>query len=278
MVGAARWQQAPGIALAVDDLLALREQAAAPDTRRPATRRAGILPSRHAGSGMDLREIRAYVPGDDMRRMDPSATARTGKPHVRALHEDRDDVTLLIADFRAPMLWGTGSCLRSVKGAAHLASIGWRAVGRGGNVGLIVMGPGQAALLPPAGGDRQMALLCRMLADLHAQALDAPADADHALPQALGLAARMVPAGAEVVLATAPDGWQGAETPLTRLARGRRLAVALILDPLDVMPPARALPVQAGGQSLLTRLTPVDLSELSASLMALGAEPRQVAP
>ncbi len=88
------------------------------------------MASRHPGSGMDLREIRAYVPGDDPRRMDPSASARTGVPHVRALHEDRDDITLLIADLRGPMLWGTGDALRrcAARGIWRgLAGRRWRA-------------------------------------------------------------------------------------------------------------------------------------------------------
>lgn len=277
MVGAPRWRQAPGIRLDAQDLLALRDEAYGAARHRPATRRAGVAPSRLPGSGMDLREIRAYVPGDDPRRMDPSATARTGRPHVRALHEDRDDITLLIADFRPAMLWGTGPQLRSVAAARHLAHAGWQAVARQGAVGLVAMGAGQVLSIPPGAGDAQMAAICTMMADRHRAALDDPGP-DLPLTEALALAARLAPPGARILLATVPDGCAGADALLTRLARGRRLEIALMLDPLDVSPPARAMPVALEGRPLVARLAPVDLGDHITRLAAMGATALKVAP
>lgn len=263
---------APGIRLAEEDLLALRG-AGAGRQPRPSTRRAGILPSRQAGSGMDLREIRAYVPGDDPRRMDPSATARTGTPHIRALHEDRDDVTVLIADFRAPMLWGTGDSLRSVRGARHLAQAGWMAVARQGAVGLVVAAD-RATVLPCAQGDSHMAAICAMLADRHAAALEQAACPP--LTQALLLAERMAPRGARVVLTTAPGAWQDAQADLARVARGRQVEVALMLDPLEQSPPSRPLPVTCAGRSQMARLAAMDLEPQLAQLAGLGTMPSEV--
>ncbi|TJZ92846.1 DUF58 domain-containing protein [Paracoccus gahaiensis] len=274
----AAWRQAPGIALPLRDLLDLRLGATRGARARPMARRSGVMASRQPGSGMDLREIRAYVPGDDPRRLDPSATARTGTPHVRALHEDRDDITLLIADFRAPMLWGTGAALRSVSGALHLAASGWQAVGRQGAVGLIVADPQGVRALPPTPGDRHMAGLCRLLADRHAAALDATPGPQASLTEALSLAAGQAPAGARVILTTAPDGWPSAQAALSRLARKRQLEVALILDPLELAPPARPLPVTHDGTARLARLQPADLGRQMDLLSALGALPRRVDP
>lgn len=277
MVGSPRWRQAPGIRLDEQDLLALRDEAAGAARHRPATRRAGVAPSRLPGSGMDLREIRAYVPGDDPRRLDPSATARTGRPHVRALHEDRDDIALLIADFRPAMLWGTGTQLRSVAASRHLARTGWQAAARQGAVGLIAVAAGHVLSMPPAAGEAQMAAICTMMADRHRAALDDPGP-DTPLTEALALAARMAPQGARITLATGPDGWEGTDAMLTRLARGRRLEVALILDPLDVSPPDRAMPVALEGRSVVARLAVVDLAERIAQLAAMGAMALKVAP
>nr|WP_318272672.1 DUF58 domain-containing protein [Paracoccus saliphilus] len=268
---------APGIHLDAQDLLALRDEVYGAARHRPATRRAGVAPSRLPGSGMDLREIRAYVPGDDPRRLDPSATARTGRPHVRALHEDRDDIALLIADFRPAMLWGTGARLRSVLAARHLARTGWQAVAQQGAVGLVAMAAGQVFSIPPAAGDAQMAAICAMMADRHRAALDDPR-LQIPLSEALALAARIAPPGARITLATAPDGCEGADAMLTRLARGRRLEVALMLDPLDVSPPDRALPVTLGARPLVARLAPVDLGDRIARLAAMGATSLKVAP
>ena len=44
---------------------------------------AGDHRSTFAGEGTELSQIRPYVPGDDVRKMDWNATARTGGPHVR---------------------------------------------------------------------------------------------------------------------------------------------------------------------------------------------------
>ncbi|WP_373944561.1 DUF58 domain-containing protein [Paracoccus marcusii] len=271
------WRSAPGIALTLEALVDLQAGQGAMPRQRPMARRAGVMASRHPGSGMDLREIRAYVPGDDPRRMDPSASARTGVPHVRALHEDRDDITLLIADLRGPMLWGTGDALRSVRGARHLAGLGWQAVARQGAVGLIVAERAGVRVLPPATGAGHMLTLCRLLVDRHAAALaDPPGTAP--LTEALSLAARTAPTGAHVVLATLPDGWQGADAALSRLARGRRVEVALILDPLETAPPARPLPVRQGGATRLLRLQPADLGGQTDRLAAMGAVARRIEP
>lgn len=264
----------PGLRLSAAELLALRVEAAG--RHRPATRRPGAAPSRAPGSGMDLRDIRAFVPGDDPRRLDPSATARTGQPHVRAYHQDRDDATLLIADFRAGMVWGTGAWLRSVRGAHHLARAGWAAVARGGTVaGLALSGAGLAEVRAGS-GDRAMAALCRWLAAEHDRAAASPGHP--ALAPALIRAARCIAPGGRVILITAPDGWVRAEDALAALARSRRIEVALILDPLDRTAPPDAVSVTDGAMTRHARLTPPDPAPGLARLRALGAHPALIAP
>lgn len=285
MTPAAALFRAPGLRLTAAELLALRDEVPAPGRHRPATRRPGAMPARLAGAGMDLREIRAYVEGDDMRRLDPAATARTGLPHVRSLHEDRDDTTLLIADFRASMLWGTGAALRSVRAARHLARQGWHAIARGGSVAaLAVVGGGRIADLPGGGGDAQMAAIAQMLAAQHDRALEAaqePAAADDPadpLAEALARAARLAPPGGRVLLATAPGAWVTAEDAIARLARRRALHVCLILDEAEGRPPAGILAIGDGQASRLVRLAVPDLQAQSARLRHLGARPEELRP
>lgn len=276
MVAAAALPDAPGIRLTAAELLALRDEVTAPARHRPATRRPGAVPARMAGAGMDLREIRAYVPGDDPRRLDPSATARTGQPHIRSLNEDRDDTTLLIADFRAPMLWGTGAALRSVRAGRHLARAGWQAVLRGGSVaGLTVSGAGLAELAAGI-GDAHMAAIARMLAHQHDRALTDPATPP--LGEALAHAARLAPPGGRVILATAPGGWRSAEAALARLGRRRRLTVALMLDEAEIAPPPGLLAISDGRATRLARMALPDLSAETARLSALGAAPVEMRP
>ncbi|WP_235867068.1 DUF58 domain-containing protein [Roseibium marinum] len=223
---------------------------------------------------MDLREIRAFSEGDDTRRIDPAATARTGTPHVRSFHEDRDDTTLLIADFRPAMLWGTGASLRSVRAARLLARHGWQAAARGASVaGLAITASGIAAL-PARTGARQLSAIAQMLAHEHDKALEWQGDASSptfSLAAALVRAARLAPPGAQVWLATDAEGIASEdEAALRRLSRRRRVTLLCPLDPVEISPPPRALPVASGAASRFARLRAFDLEPLTARMRALN--------
>lgn len=219
---------------------------------------------------MDLREIRAFAEGDDARRIDPSATARTGAPHIRTFHEDRDDTLLLIVDFRPPMLWGTGTALRSVRAARLAARQGWQAVARGASVAVISVTADGIAVVPLGGGTPQMIRISHMLASRHDQALSSRREGP-SLEEALIHAARLSPPGGEVILVTGPEGLAtGDEPALARLARRRRVRLLLPLDPLETSPPAWPLPIRAGALSRLARLAPFDHAALARQLRALN--------
>ena len=85
----------------------------------PDLRPAGF-PGRRRGAGLETIDVRPFVEGDDVRHLDRNVTARTGLPHVRSFREERGATVLLVADFRAPMLWGTRRVLRSVAAAEAL--------------------------------------------------------------------------------------------------------------------------------------------------------------
>lgn len=273
MVAAALDQ--PGLRLTAAELIALRPPLRS-GRSRPASRRPGAIPARTAGQGMDLREIRAFSEGDDLRRIDPAATARTGQLHVRSFHEDRDDTTLLIADFRHPMLWGTGEALRSVRAARHLARLGWEAVARGGSVGLIVATDEGPATLQPNMGAAQMQAVAVMLAARHDAALLRRGKVAPLAP-VIAQAQRLAPSGSRVHLATGPDGLDGSDAALARLARGRRVAVHLILDPIERAPPRQVLSVSTQGTARRGLLTPHDPAPQLAFLRSLGIEPHAIA-
>ncbi|SMG33827.1 DUF58 domain-containing protein [Paracoccus sp. J56] len=266
----------PGLRLTAAELIALRP-AFRPARHRPAGARPGAIPARVAGQGMDLREIRAFAEGDDQRRIDPGATARTGQLHVRSFHEDRDDTRLLIVDFRHQMLWGTGSALRSVRAARWLARIGWQAVAQGASVALMAVKEGALALLSAGTGTPQMLALSQTMAQAHDAAL-ALGSGQSSLATALVQARRMVPPGGQVHLATGPDGLAGADAALSQLARGRVIRVHVILDPAETTPPRTALSVRHGHAARHGRLSPLDCGALLAHLHSLGAEARAVSP
>lgn len=260
----------PGIRLQVAELLALREGVLRAGRPRPASRRPGAVPAKAAGAGMDLREIRGFAEGDDARRIDPAATARTGTPHVRSFHEDRDDTLLLIADFRPPMLWGTGAALRSVRAARLAAQRGWQAAARGASVAAISINAAGVAVVPLGNGAPQMSRISHMLARRHDQALDIGGEAP-LLAEALIRAGRLAPPGAEVLIVTDAEGITAADEPaLARLARRRRVRLLVPLDPVDTAPPPRPMPIHAGALSRFARLCPVDHALLAQRLRVLN--------
>src|SRR5918998_6391922 len=76
-------------------------------TRHPDGLLQGDHPSLVPGPGDEVAETRPYVIGDDVRRMDWNATARTTVPHVRLTLADRELTTWLVLDTSASMDFGT---------------------------------------------------------------------------------------------------------------------------------------------------------------------------
>ncbi|MGA8522891.1 MAG: DUF58 domain-containing protein, partial [Candidatus Dormiibacterota bacterium] len=87
-------------------------------SRRPVLGDAGQRRSRRTGGSVEFADFRAYVPGDDFRRVDWNAYARHERLIVR-LHSADEDVTLTLwLDTSASMTYGDPSKLHA---AASLA-------------------------------------------------------------------------------------------------------------------------------------------------------------
>ena len=104
-----------------------------------ARRAAGVLPGERRaagrGTGTELAQIRPYQFGDDVRRLDAAASARTGHPHVRDYVPERTLTTWLLVDVSASMAFGTADRLKSDVAEGVALVIGRLAVRRAGRVG-----------------------------------------------------------------------------------------------------------------------------------------------
>ncbi len=169
----------------------------------------GLLSGDHRsaslGLGTELAQIRPYVPGDDVRRIDWNATARTQVPHVRVHVAERALTTWLVLDRSASMAWGTADHTKAdvAEGVAlAVAGTASRGVNR---LGLIAYGaPGSAAATrPPRQGRAGLLSAVRIIGEIKNEA---PARGTHAPP------------GEEL---------SGALDRLARLARGRGLVVII---------------------------------------------------
>jgi uncharacterized protein (DUF58 family) len=118
-----------------------------------ARRTRGVLPGDRLaaglGSGTELAQLRPYEVGDDVRQIDPSATARMGEPYVRLHVPERTLTTWLVVDRSPSMAFGTAKRLKSdvADGAAIVVS--HLAVRRAGRVALVTFGAGTPKLHPP---------------------------------------------------------------------------------------------------------------------------------
>jgi uncharacterized protein (DUF58 family) len=113
----------------------------------------GVSAGEHRGAGVgagaELAQLRPYQPGDDVRQIDPSATARTGEAYVRLHVPERTLTTWLVVDRSPSMAFGTTTRLKSdvADGAAIVVSrLGVR---RAGRVALCTFGAGEPRLFPP---------------------------------------------------------------------------------------------------------------------------------
>ncbi|MBF6137407.1 DUF58 domain-containing protein [Nocardia otitidiscaviarum] len=94
----------------------------------------GLIP----GPGSEPGDARMYQPGDDVRQMDWSVTARTTHPHVRQMVADRELETWLVIDLSASLDFGTALCQKRDLVVAAAAAVTHLTSGGGNRIGAVV--------------------------------------------------------------------------------------------------------------------------------------------
>ena len=226
-------------------LLNLRHLAARmPEPKNlPRTGLPGGIVHRRRGRGLEVHDIRAWSEGDDPRHLDRNVTARTGVPHVKTFRDERERSTLLVADFRSAMLFGTRRVFRSVAAGEALALLGWRAVAEGGRVGLVAVTPAGTHYARAGRGARAMIGLVGDMVLAHRAALAAPPAKEATLAEVLEEAGALAGNGAHIIVATALDHrGDGLEAVAERMARQHDLHFVLATDAFELEAPAGSYP------------------------------------
>jgi uncharacterized protein (DUF58 family) len=118
------------------------------------------------GLGVELAQLRPYVVGDDVRHIDPAATARTGGvPHVRVHVPERALTTWIVLDVSPSMAFGTTLRLKADVAEGVTLVFGRLGIRRAGSVGMLVFGAGTPRVLPPRGSKPGMVALRRTLGE-----------------------------------------------------------------------------------------------------------------
>jgi uncharacterized protein (DUF58 family) len=113
---------------------------------------AGDYRSSLFGEGTELAQVRPYIPGDDVRRIDWNVTARTGDPHVRVHLAERVLVTWLVLDTSASMEFGTADRRKVDVAEGTAVAIGHVATRRGNRLGVVTFGDADPRTLPARQG------------------------------------------------------------------------------------------------------------------------------
>jgi uncharacterized protein (DUF58 family) len=140
---------------ALDLVIARRTAGALPGDRRAA----GV------GAGTELAQLRPYEFGDDVRHIDPAATARSGEPHVRMHVPERTLTTWIVLDISPSMAFGTATRLKSDVAEGVALVVSRLAVRRAGRVALLTFGAEATRLLRPRASKPGVAAVRRALAE-----------------------------------------------------------------------------------------------------------------
>jgi uncharacterized protein (DUF58 family) len=210
--------------------------------------------ARAKGEGIELAELRPFVQGDDLRRVNWRATARTGELVVNQLHPERNAAVVLLLDVLTDIGNPRGAPLdECVRAAAALAE---RYLARRDRVGLLAVGGGLRWLRPGSGATQ-----VHQIADTLLEVRSLVASGEEPRPLAIPL--RTIPPKA-LVLVLSPLLEDAIVRTLLQL-RGRGFDLAVV-----EIPPFPYLDVDGEDSELAARLMRLERDLLRSRLRARG--------
>lgn len=193
----------------------------------------GLLAGEHRtaaiGSGTELAQIREWEPGDDVRRIDWNATARTSVVQVRVDVAERALTSWLLLDVSPSMRFGTADRRKWDVAEGVAVAMGHLASRRGNRIGVATFGGNPPLTLPPRQGrSGLLSVLLAVRRDPEKERLG-PTSVGAALKQV----ARVARQRALVVVVSdfrGPRDWRG---PMLQLAARHSILAVEIRDPRE---------------------------------------------
>jgi len=128
------------MALLAPELMARVRQIRIRTHRLVNTALSGGYRSTFRGSGLEFNDVRAYQPGDEVRRIDWNVTARAGEAFVKTYAEERELTINLIVDTSRSMDFGSRRWTKRETAAQFCALISFVAMRHQDRVGLVMFG------------------------------------------------------------------------------------------------------------------------------------------
>lgn len=186
------------------------------------------------GTGMEFREVREYVPGDDVRAIDWNVTARTGQPFVKLYDEERELTVILAVDLSRSGRFGSGPRTKMEVAAELCGVLAFAAIANKDKVGLVLFSDRVEKYIPPAKGRSHVLRLIRELLTFEPEGRGTDIDAP------LRLLGSVLKRKATVFLVS--DFWAGDfTTSLSVLSRRHDVVAIRVRDPREGELPAVGL-------------------------------------
>jgi uncharacterized protein (DUF58 family) len=180
------------------------------------------------GQGTDVRDVREYETGDDVRHVDWNVTARMDQMFVRQYAEDRELTAWLLLDRSASMGFGPPHRTKE-RVLCEVAGTMAQLLVRGGNrVGAVVFDNSVTRTIPPGQGRNQvLALVKELLRPVSGRGSVTD------LRKLLDVAPRMIRRRSLVVLISDFISVPGWERSLLRLTERHEVVAVRLVDPAE---------------------------------------------
>jgi uncharacterized protein (DUF58 family) len=126
--------------------------------------------AKRRGSSAEFLEHRPYAPGDDLRRIDWLAFARTGEPVYKLFRAEEDIIVRLVIDTSASLAHGApGTPTKLLVAQKMAAAIGYMALASSERAQVIAASDGLSRVREPTRGRGSLSKLLRELDDVAAE-------------------------------------------------------------------------------------------------------------
>jgi uncharacterized protein (DUF58 family) len=193
----------------------------------------GLLPGEHRtahiGPGTELAQIRQWEPGDDVRRIDWNATARTDEVQVRVDVAERALTSWLLLDVSPSMTFGTADRRKWDVSEGVAIAMGHVASRRGNRIGVATFGGRPPVTLRPRQGRAGLlGVLLAIRRDPEPERVG-----QTSIGEALTQVARVARQRSLVVIVSDFRGPRDWKAPILRLASRHAVVAVEIRDPRE---------------------------------------------